>query len=95
MPQMGFIETIRQIYHGASADEDELPDNVLLFALNEVPNPKNSGTMYISCGRRFKTFLRVTLDQAGIDATLTEINRHIDRIRATGFTDIRFDNVSP
>lgn len=92
---MAFIESLTKLFAGNRPAHEPVDQNVLLFSLDEVPNPRDTGTMYVTCETRFQLFLRVSLDQAGIDATLVELSRKIEQIRASGFTEIRFDNVSP
>lgn len=94
---MGLINTVKHMFGSNLPTPSSVggSETVLLFSLEEVPNPRDTGTLYVSCGSRLLFFVRVSLDQAGIDATLAELSRTIDQIRACSFTEIRFDNVSP
>lgn len=90
---MELFQKIKQAILGPQSSPD-IGDDILLFSIEEVPNPRDTGTLYVSCGGRLVMFLNVTLDQAGIDATLVGITRSIEEFRAANFKDIHFNNIS-
>ncbi len=91
---MGLFRKIKQALLEPRSSDDDVGDEALLFSIEELPNPRDTGTLYVSCGKELLTFLNVTLDQAGIDASLLEITRSIEKIRACNFREIRFINIS-
>jgi hypothetical protein len=74
---------------------DKYPDGVLRFQIDENPNPRDTGTLYVSCGKHVIFSLNVTLDLAGVEASCMELTQRIEQVRKSTFQEMKFINVAP
>ena len=95
---MKLIEKITAaLFSGPKAEPkaDEYPEGVLRFKIEELPNPRDTGTLYISCGKRLITTVDVTLDAAGLAASCSALTQKSDEIRKYSYSELGFANIAP
>ena len=91
---MTFLSRLKQFFIG-SFSSPVYENGVLYFIIEELPNPRDSGTFKILCGSTELAVDVVTLDEPGVVIANELIGLHAATIRKYPYEKIEYVNITP
>ena len=91
---MVFLSELKQFFIN-SFSSPVYRDGVLYFIIEELPNPRDSGTFKILCGSTELAVDVVTLDEPGVVIANELIGLHAATNRKYPYQKIKYVNIAP
>lgn len=68
--------------------------HTLYVSIDEIPQPRDWGTVQLTVGNSELISRDISLEASAIDELLGWIERNLPKIKATGYQQVEFENVS-
>ncbi len=68
--------------------------NTLYISIDEIPQPRDWGTVQLTVGNSELISRDISLEASATDELLGWLERNLPKIKATGYQQVEFENVS-